>query len=226
MAARGRILYGGTFNPVHRGHIQVATTAADVLGIERVHLVLSARPPHRRLVPVQHRWAMLQLACDADERLLADDSEVRRELSRAGAEPRPSYTVDTLLKARQREPDVPLYFLIGMDSLLTLASWFQWWRILQLCHLVVLPRPGYERSALKPPISAEVRRRGFRPQPDAPRPRGAGGRIVLLDKPMPEISSSAIRRALAADEQTVLADVPEAVADYIRAQRLYKEPMD
>ncbi|MEM7217166.1 MAG: nicotinate-nucleotide adenylyltransferase [Pseudomonadota bacterium] len=226
---RGRILYGGTFNPVHRGHVEVATTAATVLGIERVHLVLSARPPHRQLVPVVHRWAMLRLACAADARLVADDTEVRRELAQLDgdaadvAAARPSYTVDTLRALRLQTPDVPLYFLIGMDSLLTLASWYRWWRIVQLCHLVVLRRPGYRLDALLPPISQVLERRVFRPTASLPRPRGAGGRIVLLDAPMPDVSSSAIRRALGADRQAALADVPAAVADYIRSAGLYRD---
>ena len=115
--------------------MHVATTVCEQLGVQNVRMVLSARPPHRDSVPVNHRWQMLQLACATDPRLIADDREMLRNKA--------SYTVDTLRAERRRAPARPLFWVIGMDSLLTFTTWYRWWRILDLAHLVVVRRPGY-----------------------------------------------------------------------------------
>lgn len=208
-------LYGGTFNPVHIGHLHVADTVCGVLGLPELRLVLSARPPHRDPVPVEHRWQMLQLACDGEPRLLADDREIRRK--------RASYTVDTLRNERRRAPAKPLYWVIGMDSWLTFRSWYQWWRILDLAHLVVVRRPGYP-VRLDPTLRSIVRRRGFIPSVSARgadrRPAGVAGRIVWLEEPMLRVSSSNIRTRLR-DAGGRAPNVVPQVADYIEQHGLY-----
>ena len=213
----GTALYGGTFNPTHLGHLHVARAVADQLGLARIHLVLSARPPHRDPVPTPHRWAMLELACQLDPRLYPDDRELKRV--------EPSYTVDTLTLARRRQPWTPLYWIVGMDSLLTLTSWYRWWRILQLAHLVVVRRPGYrsgtaaswrrlaQRRLWQPPAERSVAGRDARPP-------GLAGRIVLLEQAMLDISGSAIRTSVRAGRSP--AGVAASVADYINQHSLYQ----
>lgn len=213
-------LYGGTFNPTHNGHLHVARAVADQLGLASVNMVLSARPPHRDPVPVADRWAMLELACQVDPRLRPDD----RELSRSEM----SYTVDTLALARREKPWEPLYWVIGMDSLLTLTSWHRWWRILQLAHLVVVRRPGY-RAGTAASLRRLAQRRLWHPpsgvgkagrQGDAAQPPGLAGRIVLLQQPMLAVSGTQIRDDARAGRP--LSGVLDNVADYINEHSLYQ----
>lgn len=214
-------LYGGTFNPVHVGHLHVANTVCERLGLTQLGLVLSARPPHRDPVPVEHRWQMLQLACADQPRLYADDREMRRTQA--------SFTIDTLRNQRRRRPFEPLFWVIGMDSLLTFRSWYRWWRILDLAHLVVVRRPGYPLR-LDSTLRAIVRRRGWIPSvggvrragrsSSACRPPGVAGRIVLLEEPMLRVSSSAIRQQLQAEGGRAQQVLP-SVADYITEHKLY-----
>jgi len=211
-------LYGGTFNPVHVGHLHVAATVADRLQLPEIRLVLSARPPHRDPVPVTHRLRMLELGCAEDDRLVADDREVRR--------PQASYTVDTLLNERRRAPHDALFWVIGMDSLLTLRSWHQWWRLLSLAHLVVVRRPGYPLQ-LDPVLRGIVQRCGFVPPPWArganTRPQGVAGRVVMLEEPMLAVSASRIRQDLRERQIAASATaVVPAVADYIERHGLYR----
>lgn len=207
-------LYGGTFNPIHQGHLQVARTVAQQLGLPRVNLVLSARPPHRDPVPVAHRWAMLELACQTDDRFWPDD----RELSRSEL----SYTVDTLSLARRQTPWAPLYWVIGMDSLLTLTSWHRWWRILQLAHLVVVRRPGF-RVGTAASLRRLAQARFWQPPQGGAigsQPPGLAGRIVLLPQPMLPISSTGIRSAVRAGRAP--SGVLDSVANYISQHSLYQ----
>lgn len=208
-------LYGGTFNPVHVGHLHVANTVCERLDLPELRLVLSARPPHRDPVPVEHRWQMLTLACAAQPRLQADDREMRRA--------RASYTVDTLANERRRRVAAPVFWVIGMDSLLTFRSWYRWWRILDLAHLVVVRRPGYPLR-LDPTLRSIVRRRGFIPPVGAigaaSRPPGVAGRIVLLEEPMLRVSASGIRQQLRDTAGRATNVVPQ-VADYIEQHKLY-----
>ena len=205
-------LYGGTFNPVHIGHLHVANTVCEQLGLDEVRLVLSARPPHRDPVPVEDRWQMLKLATAAFEHLHADDREIHRK--------RASYTVDTLLNERRRQPLKPLYWVLGMDSLLTFRSWHRWWRILDLAHLVVVKRPGYPLR-LDPTLRSVVRRRGWLSSPARrSAPPGVAGRIVFLEQPMLPVSASGIRRQLY-EEGGRAQHVSAPVADYIAEHKLY-----
>jgi len=208
-------LYGGTFNPVHVGHLHVANTVCERLGLNhfgQLGLVLSARPPHRDPVPVEHRWRMLQLACADQPWLYADDREMRRSKA--------SFTVDTLLNQRRRKPFEPLFWVIGMDSLLTFRSWYRWWRILDLAHLVVVRRPGYPLR-LDSTLRAIVRRRGWIPSSSGTaRPPGVAGRIVLLEEPMLRVSSSDIRHQLQSEGGRAQQVLP-SIADYIAEHKLY-----
>ena len=204
--------------------MHVAATVADRLQLQQIRLVLSARPPHRDPVPVCHRWRMLELGCAEDERFVADDREVLR--------PAASYTIDTLTHERRRRPHDAIFWVIGMDSLLTLRSWYRWWRLLDLAHLVVVRRPGYSRQ-LDPVLRSLVARRGFVPPPwaggDDCRPRGVAGSIVMLEEAMLPVSASGIRQDLRrqsiANKEHATArakQVVPSVADYITEHGLYR----
>ena len=219
-AGAGIALYGGTFNPIHKGHIHVARAVANQLGLAEIRMVLSARPPHRDPVPIADRWAMLRLACASEPTMVADDRELHR--------PAQSFTVDTLTNQRRRRPWSPLYWIIGMDSLLTLTSWYRWWRILQLAHLVVVPRPGY-RDGMPYALRRLAQRRLWLPPATAmpgnsrvrnSRPRTVAGRIVLLEQPMLPISGTEIRTRVGAGCPPT--GVVASVAQYIGDHSLYQ----
>ena len=135
-------LYGGTFDPVHIGHVHAAESVRNFLGLDTVRLVLNSQPAHKSLTYAMtaHRWAMLEAVCANNDGLIADDIEVRR-----GGH---SYTVDTLSMIRSEFPRAVLCWIVGEDSFATLTSWRQWEKLLEYCNLVVIPRPGQRRGFL------------------------------------------------------------------------------
>jgi nicotinate-nucleotide adenylyltransferase len=202
-------LFGGTFDPVHLGHVHAAETVCGALGVREIHLVLSARPSHRGVTgaAMAHRWAMLKLACRAHPRLVPDDREMRRA--------RPSYTVETLEEVRREHPTGPVCWVIGSDAFTLLPTWYRWRRVLDLANLVVLKRPGHPLD-LDETLSELVRRRGV----DSVEGKEAGG-VLVLSRPMREVAARDIRAALAAGAN-VDHLLPEPVAIYIRQHHLYQ----
>ena len=215
-----RIYYGGTFDPVHNGHLAVARAARDGLDAE-VALLPARDPPHkgRTRADAAQRAAMLDLAL-ADESGLSVD---RRELLRAG----PSYTVDTLDELRvELGEDVPIAWLIGADSLLQLHTWHRWRELFECAHMVAVQRPGalVDAASLRaqaPEVLAEIAGRWLPPGDLA---GTASGGFALL--PMPELrpeSSTELRRRIHAGGDW-RGWVAPAVADYIVRQGLYRDP--
>lgn len=200
------ILFGGTFDPVHRAHISAARAVSKALQQAPVYLIPNAVPPHRPqpLADAGQRLAMLKLAIAAFPQLHIDE----RELHRNG----PSYTIDTLLELRRDHPGRPLVLVIGADSLATLQHWQRWQEYPALCHLAVLPRPG----AATP---AEQVLNAF-PRADASTLcRLPAGRRLMLPVPNLDVSSTAIRRALAKKGQCPSLDAN--VLAHIHQYRLY-----
>lgn len=209
-----RLWYGGTFDPVHLGHIAIAHAAADLFGVP-VTLAPAADPPHRAApgADARHRACMLDLAAAGDPRLQVD----RRELERPG----PSWTVDTVRELRASlGADAPLALLMGADSFRSLPSWRQWRMILQQAHLVVASR-GDEPvgQGLSPELAGEAEGRWC----TAPGwlASAAGGRILPLRQPLRAESATAVRASLAAGDPAWRQLVPRAVADYIGQHGLY-----
>lgn len=203
-------LFGGTFDPVHLGHVHAAEAVCRALGLDQIRLVLSARPSHRGATgaSLEDRWAMLCLACEGHPRLMPDDREIRR--------PRPSYTVETLEEIRHDSPGEPIAWVIGSDAFALLPSWYRWREVLRLSNLVVLDRPGHP-LALTPQM-AELMAAHRVSSLDG---RQEGG-ILLLDDVMVEVAAEDVRAALAAG-RSVAHLLPESVAHYIRQHGLYRE---
>lgn len=208
------VAYGGTFDPVHCGHLAVAHAAGRVFDAV-VHLVPAADPPHKGATHAgaTERAQMLALAI-GDDRCLAID---RRELERVG----PSYTVDTLASLRaDLGPDTPLVWVIGADSLGQLHRWHRWRELFELGHLLAVGRPGFEldpvRFHAELAVELSSRLELARELQHAP----AGGIAVLpLDPPRTE-SSTEIRRLIARGGPWH-SQVPPAVAAYIDRHHLY-----
>lgn len=200
-------MLGGSFDPVHLGHVHVAETAAAVAGLDHVVWVPAARPPHkpdRVLADERHRLAMLELALAACERPRAH-SIWSVELERVG----PSYTVDTVeALSRERAGAGELYLLLGSDNVPGLATWREVERILRLARPLVVERTGAGREALDDLRGALG---------DEALERLASGWIAA---PPVSASSTELRERLAAD------DLPAGVREYLERERIYDERRD
>lgn len=205
---RPLVLFGGTFDPVHRAHIGAALAVARALDAP-VYLMPNATPPHRRApqASAAQRLAMLALAIALHPELRLDD----RELRRTG----PSYTIDTLISLREQYPNRPLVLVIGADSLAQLHHWHRWQDYPQYCHLAVLPRPGAGQ-----PTEAVLT--AFPTASAAALTRQPAGLRLMLDGPNLDLSSTAVRQALAENRPCTALD--DNVLAHIRQHGLYTDP--
>ncbi|UWS30382.1 nicotinate-nucleotide adenylyltransferase [Erwinia pyrifoliae] len=209
-------LFGGTFDPIHYGHLRPVEAMAAVAGLQKVTLLPNNVPPHRpqpEATPAQ-RAEMVRLAIAGNPLFDLDLREMKRET--------PSYTIDTLAAVRaERGAHQPLAFIIGQDSLLTLHQWYRWQDLLSLCHLLVCQRPGY-RSAME---TTELQHwlnshRTYSPEDLQQNP---AGNVFLAQTPLVAISATEIRARRHQGESD--ADLlPPAVSAYIDRERLYRNP--
>jgi nicotinate-nucleotide adenylyltransferase len=208
---------GGTFDPIHLGHIASAHQVADALGLQRVLLVLCARPAHKpehRPASIEHRWGMLRVAVEGDPLLAPSDVEIVR--------PGPSYTVDTLTVLRTRFVGAELYLILGIDAYLEIDTWHHPERLLERAHIVVTTRPGHELppGGLLPPIAA--RNSCWYDPAIGCHLHKSGHRIVLQPLHGLPISSSEIRSRLS-NGLPIAEYTGLAVANYIRDHGVYVE---
>ena len=192
---------GGTFDPVHRGHILVAEAARDALSLSEVLVVPTGQPmlkANKRITAVEHRLAMLRLAVAGIPWIKVSNMEIERH--------GPSYTVDTIAVLRkQRGAGDDIYFIIGWDGLEHFIEWREPERVISMCFMAVVPRPGFTRPDI---CTLENRLPGIT------------DRVVFLDKPLTDINSTAIREK-AAKGESIDNLVPGPVADYIKEHKLY-----
>jgi nicotinate-nucleotide adenylyltransferase len=210
-------ILGGTFDPVHFGHLRLAEELAGTLKLDEVRFVPSGTPPHRAApgVAAEHRLAMVQLATADNARFNVDGREVRR----AG----PGYTVDTLAELRaEAGGSRPLALLVGADAFLEFATWHRWHEIFGLAHVVVAHRPGYpvERwtERMPQPLAREYAARLMQ-QPLAAHLSPAGG-ITVVPFTALDISATALRDMLRAGASPRYL-LPDEVFYYIQTHRLY-----
>lgn len=195
-------VFGGTFDPVHKGHLETAAAVRRQLDLDPILFVVNARPPHRQppVARPEHRLAMLSAALADDPVGVTDDRELRRR--------GPSYTVWTLRALRAQQQGRSLALIVGADAYRGLEQWYQWYEVLSLAHLLVMPRPG-ETASLGLPAAdaASLRRR-------------AAGAVMVCDTPLVDVSASAIRDHIAAGRgnHPLLAD---SVWRYIQQHGLY-----
>jgi len=223
--ARGRsiALFGGTFDPIHEGHLAVALAAQRRFRFDEVRFIPAAHPPHKpasELLPFAHRFAMVALACAGHARFVPSLAESNSNALAAGA----SYTVDTVRRF-QREvcrPGDQLFFLLGADSFLEIGTWKEYETLLGLCDFVVASRPGFSGNALRrviPPRLMAKRSGDSRPARNAiPLLRTT---VHLLDTVASRVSATGVRRRLD-DGRSVRGLVPRAVEEYIIKQALYR----
>lgn len=204
-------LLGGTFDPVHHGHLRTALEVAEALAAERVLLVPAGQPPHRSppVASGSARLALLAAAVADESRLAVDD----RELRRGG----PSYTVLTLEELRSEHGARPLALVLGMDAFLGLASWHRWSELVELAHLVVVHRPGWSPPEDGPVGALWRARRADRAAELAAQP---AGRVLALATTQLDIAASRLREMLASGHDPRYL-MPDAVRRMIHEQGLY-----
>ena len=192
---------GGTFDPVHLGHMAMAEEAQASLDLSEVIMVPAGQPllkPAQPITPAVHRLQMLRLAVADRPHFKVSAMEIER--------PGPSYTVDTIAELRVRyDSEDELFFILGWGSLAQLPEWRDPLRLISMCYLVAVPRPGWQRPDLEA-LEASI--------------PGISQRVVFLDKPNIDISASAIRER-AAQGLSLRHLVPGPVAEYIRQHKLY-----
>ena len=189
---------GGTFDPIHNGHLLLARFVSEQTGLDKVLFIPAAAPPHKNhredIAPAASRWSMVELALEG-----IDDFEASRlELDRPGR----SYTVDTVRQLRLDHPDVEIFLIIGTDNTRDLSSWHDPDSILEMCTVVsgsrIIDTPDGASDAV-------------------------AARVLVLDTPVIDISSTEIRRRVR-DGLPIHSMVPDKVASHIQARRLYSDP--
>jgi nicotinate-nucleotide adenylyltransferase len=205
-------ILGGTFDPIHHGHLRLALELYEALDLKQVRLIPLATPPHRLapIAPARLRLAMLEAAIGNEPALLADDRELRRQGR--------SYTVDTLSDLRRELADIPVCLLLGMDAFAALHTWHRWQQLMGLTHIVVA-----SRSEAYLPVTGAVmdlfERHKTTDLQDLQ--RMPAGRIVLQPIPVLDISASRIR-ALIARGRNPRYLLPEPVIALINQHNLYR----
>lgn len=213
-AARIGIL-GGTLDPVHLGHLETALAARAALALDEVVVLPSRVPPHRPLQPQAsryHRFAMAALAVNGVEGLKASDMEL--------CAPGPSYTADTLTRLHETGlTAAQIFFITGADAFAEIETWRRYPEVLTLAHFVVVSRPGHPAAGMRDRLPALASR--MMSAADGAEWHGSPV-IFLLDAPTPDVSSTGIRRRIAAGE-SLEGLVPAAVAVHIRQHSLYSQ---
>ncbi len=214
-------ILGGTFNPIHVGHLAFAESFRERLALDRVLFVPAAEPPHKapaELAPALHRYAMVALAVAGHPAFVASPVELER--------PGPSYSADTVEGLAGEWPGARLFFLMGSDTFLDLPTWRTPERIGTFATLAVGDRAGSgfdPDGAVARAVLGRLGRAGWRRVPPTPPEALAPGECALVETRSLAVSARAVRRQLAAGE-SVRYVVPLAVADYIAGHRLYREP--
>ncbi|MBL8447625.1 MAG: nicotinate-nucleotide adenylyltransferase [Zoogloeaceae bacterium] len=212
-------IFGGTFDPIHLGHLRLAEEAREALGLAQVRLIPSGRPPHREAPgsSAEDRLAMAHLAVAGNPALAVDDGEVRA--------PQTSYTILTLERLRgELGPTQSLVLLLGADAFEGLPTWHRWTELFELAHIAVANRPGFAPhgrrwpAVLSPALEAACHHRLATPPALTASP---AGRVVAFDMTPLAISASDIRARIRAGSSARYL-LPQGVLDYIQTHHLYR----
>ena len=206
---------GGTFDPIHYGHLRIAIEIYEQCHLAEVRLIPSAFPPLRQppLASAELRLTMVKLALHNVMGLTVDDREFKQTA--------PSYTVNTLQSLRRDYPDTPLCFIIGMDAFINLPKWHQWQQLSELAHFIILQRPNYALPSSSP-LHTLLAKQVSTPQ--ALRKQTAG-LVFFANVPSCDISATRIRKHIAAGKQ-LAGLVPASVLEFIQTHQLYLHTND
>ncbi|MFT4628957.1 MAG: nicotinate-nucleotide adenylyltransferase [Arenicella sp.] len=208
-------VFGGTFDPLHLGHINAVNELNEQIEFEGIHWVLSARPPHKNQISasIEQRFMMLQLGLACYPQYIADDREIKRSEK--------SYTLDTISEFKQQYPEHKLCLIIGGDSLLRLATWYRYQELIDQVHIVVMARPGYQLIVPNYLQDRQINSLSELVQQDDPS-------LVIYRHCNYDISSTHIRTLFGSstelDYHALKKLLPEPLIDYIQAKQSYKIP--
>jgi nicotinate-nucleotide adenylyltransferase len=196
-------LFGGSFDPIHRGHIEPVREAKRALELDRVIYLPTAVPPHkpgRKLAPAHSRYAMVEMALLDEEGLCASPHELTLG--------RPAYTIETLEHFKLEIPGAELFLLIGGDSFADLSHWVRWREIPEVARIAVLTRPGWDLDAMSLDLEVAALARS--------------DRVVFLEQPPVDLSSTRLRELFAAGEPVPAGSMPDLVVRYVQKYKLYQ----
>jgi nicotinate-nucleotide adenylyltransferase len=219
MGAKRAAIYGGTFDPVHNGHLKVARCVQKLFGLDEVVLIPACVPPHKRdagITSAFHRFAMLALATEGDANVSVSTAELDQ--------PDRPYAVDTVARMQQElGRDCRLFFVMGADSWSEITTWREWQRLLTMCDHIVVTRPGYELPADRVRGSViDVRGQDAAAIP-AVVDQSQSPQVFVTDAVFENVSATAIRAAARNGRRSELTTmVPPEVANYIEKYELYR----
>ena len=211
-------ILGGTFDPVHTGHVDTALAARRTLGLDHVLVMPSGTPPHRAMPPAAsrfHRFAMTALAVTGVPELKVSDLEIGQDI--------PCYTFDTLARLhRTGLAASSIYFITGADAFEEIETWSRYPLVLEMANFVVVSRPGHPAAALPSKLPALAARMSGSPTARVSTVVDVSGgpQVLLVDSPTRDVSSTEVRRRLASGA-SIAGLVPAAVETYIRQHGLY-----
>jgi nicotinate-nucleotide adenylyltransferase len=219
MGAKRAAMYGGTFDPLHNGHLKVARRVQKLFGLDELFFVPACVPPHKRGAGIGsafHRFAMLALATQKDEPLRVSTIELDH--------PERPYAVETVARMQEQlGADYRLFFVMGADSWSEITTWREWQRLLTMCDHIVVTRPGYELNT-SPAGENTIDLRGKNDDEiDSLISKSATPRVFVTDAVFEDVSATAIRAAARQGDTNALTKmVPPEVASYIERYRLYR----
>jgi nicotinate-nucleotide adenylyltransferase len=210
-------LFGGTFNPVHFGHLRAALELTELLKLDRVVFIPAATPPHKEtggIASFEHRLQMLQLAVAGNDSFSISDVENLR--------PGKSYSIDTVRRFQEaNDPGPELFFITGQDAFDAITTWHDWKNLLRLCHFAVMTRPGYENRGLPRILPPDVSGRYIYDAVGDVFQDSRGGSIFFRQTTFLDISSSEIRERIQ-QGRSVRYLTPDSVIRYMEAHGLYR----
>ena len=216
--SRSIAIFGGTFDPIHSGHLAVAEAAERLFRLEATYFVPSSRPPHKqraKLAAFSHRYAMVTLAASGHSKFIP--SLVEAPLESGGVEA--FYSIDTVRRFRREHPRERIYFILGADSFLEITIWKSFEALLDSCDFIIASRPGFRMDAVRQVLPARMLGKKPAGGPNAIALRKST--VHLLTAVSSEVSSTEIRHRCERGA-SIHALVPEGVEDYILKQALYR----
>lgn len=217
---RAVALFGGTFDPIHAGHIAVAQAAQRRFHLDAIYFVVSSRPPHKtkiELRPFAHRFAMTALACSDHPGFLPSLAEAPVDHST----PHVFYTIDTVRRFHREHPGDHIYFIVGADQFLEIPTWKNYETLLDSCDFIVASRPGFRLDALRLVIPPEKLARSANRVVDSNKIALQKSAVHLMDTVASHVSSTEVRERLE-QGKSIHGLVPARVEEYILGQALYR----
>jgi len=206
-------ILGGTFDPIHIGHIQPAQQVFKEFSLDKLLVIPAHKPPHKNTTntTTEHRVNMVEIVCENEADFVLDKREIQRTTL--------SYTIDTIKEIKDEYPNSDLYFIMGMDSLLDFTTWFQWQDILACCNLIVNTRPGFDLSTVN--ADTQTLLNNHQIDKNNNKSKKTVGNIYLNQSENLNISSTKIRKNIS-NNISCQAWLPLPILEYIKLHQLYR----